>query len=636
MIRFDPILTLNRLVVEKGQAAAYDEKFKLGINMIRSEGNSRGKSTIADLIFFALGGDLTSWKDEAGKCDRTLAEVQINGSPLTLKREIALSTTQQPMWIFFGPLEQARNSATEGWQKFGYRRAGERESFTQVLFRTLGLPEVPSEESNITAHQVLRLMYVDQMTPVNRIFRLDQNDSPQRRQAVGDLLCGVFDERIYPGQIRLRQLDREYAASSLQLSGLLKVLRSVDESMDFSDLLSRAQSVEAERGNSLEEIERLRTEKHSDSASSSEKSAVIATLKRDLDRISDEINLRQSELDRLKFAIEDGRLLLVEIERSITQLRQSQRTGQAFGPIHFSFCPSCFTPVAESSDAHTCHLCKTHIDPDQERSRYARMQNELEVQLKESNALQMQRQKDAEEIGDRLHKLHRMRTIMSDEYRSTAKHYSTESEARIELLTRRIGFLDRELIDIERERKVAAEVAQLSSDKEKLNSEITALRENINEWIKLKQRRETSAYQSISRATAEILNKDTANDIGLVHPDGVYYNFTEDRVEINGKSGYSASTLTLIRNAFHLALLVASCRDKQFNYPRFLLLDNVEDKGMTPDRSKNFQRLMVALSQSLDYEHQIIFTTSMPDEGLDDSGISVGEKYTERNLSLKF
>jgi hypothetical protein len=74
MTRRDPSLRLLRLVVTKSGKSVYDETFHPGINMIRSEGNSRGKSTIADLIFFSLG-DLAEWKVEAGTCDQTFAEV---------------------------------------------------------------------------------------------------------------------------------------------------------------------------------------------------------------------------------------------------------------------------------------------------------------------------------------------------------------------------------------------------------------------------------------------------------------------------------------------------------------------------------------------------------------------------------
>ena len=110
---------------------------------------------------------------------------------------------------------------------------------------------------------------------------------------------------------------------------------------------------------------------------------------------------------------------------------------------------------------------------------------------------------------------------------------------------------------------------------------ISALRESIKSWISAKERRDTFTHNLIGTAMAEIINGDTVNDIGKMEWSGIYYNFTEDRVEVNGKSSYSASSLTLIRNAFHLRRLIASCRDLAFNYPRFLLMDNVEDKGMT-------------------------------------------------------
>jgi hypothetical protein len=99
--------------------------------------------------------------------------------------------------------------------------------------------------------------------------------------------------------------------------------------------------------------------------------------------------------------------------------------------------------------------------------------------------------------------------------------------------------------------------------------------------------------------------------------------------------GYSASSRTVIKNAFHLAILFASCLDARMKYPRFLLLDNIEDKGMTPQRSHNFQRLILEHSKKAEAEHQIIFTTSMPAPDLDDPKYTVGSRYTETNMSLK-
>ena len=90
-----------------------------------------------------------------------------------------------------------------------------------------------------------------------------------------------------------------------------------------------------------------------------------------------------------------------------------------------------------------------------------------------------------------------------------------------------------------------------------------------------------------------------------------------------------------MRNAFHLTLLWASTIDKEFKYPRFLLIDNIEDKGMTAERSQNFQRQIIQMSTWLPSEDQIIFTTSMVDPELDHSDLVVGEHYAFDDKSLK-
>lgn len=634
MIRRDPSLRLIRLLVTKSGKTTYDEAFHPGVNMIRSDGNSRGKSTIADLIFFALGGDLTEWKREAGICDQTIAEVALNGSIVTLRREISVSGNQHPMWVFFGPLADANVNAVEGWMKFPYARYGDRLGFSQVLFTALAMPEVPSDDANITMHQLLRLMYVDQMTPVSQVFRMEERDAPNRRQAVGDLLCGVLDARIYPSQIKARQLDREYSEATSQLSALLRVLRRVDENLDFSDLISKTAETEARRRQVLEEIENLRASRYEKGQKEDESSTVLEALRRDLDKVSRDIVTAQREIDRLTLAMEDSVLLVADLERNLKQIDQSQATGELLAPFVFSFCPSCMSPVEPITDEHACHLCRKGLDESYRQSRYARLRNEVEMQLRESQTLQASREKDRAALSEQLSGMQRVRNFLSSELLTRSRHHLTDADSKIEELTRSVGYLDRELVDLERERRLAGEVTELAEKKARLNDELNRLRRDIEEWISAKERRQASIYGLISRLTAEILADDLPSDIEPVDEHGVRFDFADNDIVINNKRGYSASSRTIIKNAFHLALLFASCIDERLKYPRFALLDNIEDKGMTPARSHNFQRLIVDWSADMEAEHQIIFTTSMPDPALEDPKYTVGLKYSETQMSL--
>lgn len=630
----NPSLRLIRLVVTKSGKSAYDEAFHPGVNVIRSEGNSRGKSTIADLIFFSLGGDLTEWKDEAGSCDQTFAEVALNGTVATLRRDIEPGKTQVPMWIYFGSLSDGRANDIEGWSKFSYSRYGDRESFSQILFRALDIPEVPSDDANITMHQILRLMYVDQMTPVSAIFRMEERDAPNRRQAVGDLVCGVLDDRIYPSQIRARQLDREYAEVTGQFSGLLRVLRRVDENLDFSDLLSKVKSTEEARTKALEDIERLKSSRYVRETTSVESSPVLNALQTDIDKVSRDIVSGQRDLDQIVLAMEDATLLMADLEKNIQQIGQSKATADALGTLVFTFCPSCLTPTQGLSDKHRCHLCKADLDEAYERSRYARLRNELEMQLKESRALQQTRASERATLEERLVGMRRIRSLLAEELLDQSRHYLTEADAEIEVLTRSVGYLDRELLDLDRERRLADEVTALAASKQSLNEQLIELRRDIAMWIAAKEQRQSAIYSLISRLTAEILSRDLPSDIEPVTQEGVRFHFGDDEVVVNGKLGYSASSRTVIKNAFHLALLFAACADARMKYPKFLLLDNIEDKGMTPARSHNFQQVIAAMSAATDIEHQIIFTTSMAEPSLDVPRYTVGKKYTASEKSL--
>jgi len=636
MTRLDPSLRLVRLIVMKDGLRAYDERFHVGVNIIRGvqrQGNSVGKSTIADMIFFALGGDLTTWKEEAALCDLTLAEVLINGTPVTLRRDIT-DKGRQPMSMFFGALDEAQATGADGWSVYPYQRYQDRQSFTQVLFRMLDMPEVPTEaEANITMHQLLRLMYVDQMTPVDRIFRFEVNDSALRRQAVGDLLTGAFDERIYPAQLELRAREREYETATQQFGTLNRVLTRSGEGFNLDFVEARQRETELELGRTRAQIEELRGRRFQ-TTRFGEDEGIRSLLQRDLAKVNADLADLRLQTSQLAYGIQDADLLIEETERTLSRLKEGEIALGALGPIAFSFCPSCLAELDDAAEG-TCRLCRKDVDPQSGRTRTARMRNELSIQLRESRQLQESRREQLSSLQSRLTKLEAVRSALADEFLSISRGYLTEADAQIERLTGRVGYLERELLDIARERDLARQLAELSGRRSELNSRISELKENIASWKAQKDRREGGAHRLIAQNTADILSKDLLTEKEFASSSDVYFDFAEDRISVDGKTGFSASSLTVLRNAFHLGLHLASCQNRKFRYPRFLLLDNIEDKGMTEARSRNFQRLIVSLSGQLNVDHQIIFTTSMIDPKLDIEEYTVGDKYDFNNKSLR-
>lgn len=221
MTMFKPNLRVERLQVTARGAVVYDEQFHTGLNIIRGE-NSSGKSTIMDFIFYGLGGDLNNWRESAIRCDTVFLQVALNGGTATFSREVS-DQPSRPMRIFLGTIDEAVGARLEEWQVYPYSR-GAKDSFSQVIFRFLGLPEVQYAETDtkITINQVLRLLYADQLSPVEKLFRPQRFDDAITRQTVGELLCGAFSSKFYNAQIRLGLANKEFDLADAQMKALIR------------------------------------------------------------------------------------------------------------------------------------------------------------------------------------------------------------------------------------------------------------------------------------------------------------------------------------------------------------------------------------------------------------------------------
>ena len=84
------------------------------------------------------------------------------------------------------------------------------------------------------------------------------------------------------------------------------------------------------------------------------------------------------------------------------------------------------------------------------------------------------------------------------------------------------------------------------------------------------------------------------------------------------------------------ALFLSSLQQDSMMFPRLIFSDNMEDKGLEEDRSRNFQKVLVQrLNEIGNPDYQMIFATSMIAPELDKPEFTVGEYYTESNKSLK-
>lgn len=625
MTQYKPFLLVKRLVITKGKSIAYDEKFTAGVNIIRGV-NSSGKSTISDFIFYGLGGDLTKLKNEAKQCSFVFVEASLSGKVFTLKREIA-EGGRKGMDIFSGGYESASVAAVTDWIRYPYN-ANTKESFYQALFKELGIPYSKSDDKNsITMYQLLRMLYVDQMTSPDRLFKFDKFDSPNKRQAIGELLIGLSDFELYEKRVRLQSLK-------LALENRIKEIKTIHSFLGGT--IKSVSEIDGEIEEKRKEINALELEVESFSSPSEDGCTEDEVLKNLIVEVQDargKYTESQQEIAKTSFEINDSQMFIESLSRRVKALKETQDTINALSDVAFNHCPACQTEVQARPTG--CSLCgatkpeaENSIDPTFKVRKEIEFQIAESILLIEKKQIRLDEQKvESNQLETKLGELERDLEIIRKPQRAV--------NIQLRKKLSEIGGLRNEIRVLNNSKKEFAKLYglyderdTLQTDFNTLNDEITRLTQRMENELKAKKRK-------LSEATLSILKADAGHEEIFVDGSKVEFDFAEDRVTIDDRALFSASSMVYLKNAFRLAMLKCSCEDSSYLYPRFLLMDNIEDKGMEEERSQLFQREIVKLSNSLDVEHQIIFTTSMIDSDLNHSEYCVGDFYNMHNKTLK-
>lgn len=624
MMLFKPFLLVNRLVITKGEVHVYDENFHHGVNIIRGK-NSSGKSTIADFIFYALGGELTNWKKEASACSHTYIEVNLSGRCFTLRREIR-DSSKTGMDIIAGSYESSKNQEIAKWLRYPYAANANKESFYQVILNELGIPYSKSENSNsLTLHQLLRLMYVDQMTSLDRLFKFDRFDSANKRKAIGELLIGLSDLSFYQDRLRLQILDKELT----KVIDEIKILHKF-----FGNEIQTAEEIELEIENKQKSLELLETKLIKDEGGEASEDGDIKLIRLEISALIDEINKMENERLSVSFELTDSERFVNSLISRLTALDDTSLTISALSDISFKYCPSCFQTTHPRSPNQCC-LCgneptsdEVYVDPT------FKIRKEIEFQIRESNLIISSRQKNLSELDSKIDEAN-----TSLQMKRSTLNFIEQPLRNITQETRElfidIGVLTKEIDQLALTKSRFSNLYDLYKLRQEIQGEFNKLSDIVKIQESLLAKEMSKKKKMISQYTMQIIKADIDHENAFNDAKSIEFDFGEDRVSVDDRVLFSASSMVYLKNAFRLALLEASCNDPSFLYPRFLLIDNVEDKGMEPERSHTFQKEIIRVSSTITVPHQIIFTTSMIDNELEGSSYCVGGFYDSSNKTLK-
>lgn len=631
MIQYNPTIKLSKLKITKAGHQVYYSQFHSGVNIIRGM-NSSGKTTILNFIAFALGAENIPWNQEALLCDEVFAEIALNDKFVTVSREVS-EKPQQAFKVYWGKMDEALSAPIVDWETYPFRRSSDKISFTQALFLMLGLPEAKSEgASNITTHQILRMVYADQPSLHSPIFRDDTFDTNLTRRTVGNYLCGIYNDELYLYEIELRDLEKEKEKISAELKGIYTVLSKSGQVSDVNFLASRISDAEADRQAERKKIEELKAGRGAGVRGSD--GGVEVDLRSKLNAAKLQLEQARTKTQRLAVDVADTKKFIDEIGFRLENLNDSELVRSSFGKLTFHVCPACLSALSPSFDDNHCGLCHQHLDNSANNNQIVRMRNELSIQLRESNAILKEKLAELDRTKALLPALQDELKSLENQYYLYFSYWSSSQEEQIEQCSRRLGELDQELKNLHEQQRLASAVEALNKRIEFIDFRLAFIKSNIQNLSFQEDFRRKESYACITETLAELLRKDLPRQNEFENASEVKISFEDNEIVVNGAKKFSESSTVVLRHLFHLSMLSASTKLHYMRFPRLLILDGIEDGGMELPRSYRLQEIIVEKAKGFDCDYQLIFATSQISPLLDNEDFVVDRSYSEDKKSL--
>lgn len=627
-------LFINRLVIYTiNGKIAYDENYHHGVNIIRGD-NSSGKSTIAHFIFYVLGGAFNKWVKEAKKCNHVFAEIEINGKTIVLKRNLE-EHTKAAIYFYYGTYEAyLADMKNAEWKKYGYDKTRERKSFSNLLFDELDFPIVYGD-SNITMHQILRLLYVDQDSPTNSLFLYEQFDSQLTRETVSDLLLGIYNEELYLNKIQIRKSKAELENVNNEIKGIKKF---IDNPLNLipAKIIAKIEKSEQDLLRINVDITKLKENQTKVTYSKRTKLEFQKLTEKAIDAREALVNLEEQER-LIIYELEDTTYFIESQRNKLNAIKNSISTREFLGEFQLDHCPECLSPLENQVSFTHCKLCKKEIDETTGITQARKIAQEIEFQIKESEKILTYRKKEKENTSINISSQKLLISNIQKEVNNALKDVKSYRSEKIDSLYTEKGFVEGEMLQFRTFLENAESYQILVVKQKDLENGIGLLGESIKRNEVKQESLKINIKKQLKDEGLELLRNDLYRQREFRTAKSFNIDFRNNLAFLDDKElRFSASSDFYLKTTARFALFFASLKIDSMRYPRFIICDNMEDKGIEAKRAENFQKLIIGKANEYKKENfQIIYTTSFITEQLNSSPYTVGEYYTEANPSLK-
>lgn len=607
-----------------------DEEVRFGEHVSFFHGEmGAGKSTIAEMVNFCLGGKLVNTPAVSSEVISVQLLLQIGVTEVLLQRDLNSTSSLVASWQNedeVGRLDlpfDAQNDSLYGDDVF---------NFSDFVFRALSVPvlkvRTKKEDPDSKLHRVSlrdfwRFCYLDQKHLDSSFFLLEQPIRAEKSKDVLKYVLGLHSDLLNTLQGELaetRQQQRTLREAAQQIHEFLSQYEfSSEDEIDLQlDVVNRkAEALELERDEQQNQQSGIQTVSDLDR---NENDKLNVAFKEKLEAIG-EIKGRISEQDEL---IAEFVSMKFKAARSSLATEILQTSG-------FHACPSCGTTVSQKTDPSCCKLCKSALEeaPGGFDAQRALVEQDLDDRIKDLKLSVKRLRRSFERQTRALDQLAMARQEVQHRIEDGRRAIESEYMQRARRLESKLGELNERRRFLSRVRKMPAEIENRRARADKLSERISKITRDIAD--------EEARFQS-GRDNAHRLATNFSKTLKAIHFPGLG---DKDKIIINLKTwkpyiypngdsarGWtfedagSGGKMVLFKMCFSLALHLTAA-ENSLPIPRLIVIDSPM-KNITPDINPDifehfYKELYRLLSNELsDWQCVVVDQTFCPFEGFKD------------------
>ena len=549
---------------------------------------STGKSTIAELIDYCLGGSLQKTPAIQSELVGVRLQTLACDTALLIERNPSTITSVEVSWERNGEMGRENLPLSAGEIPV---LGDEIYNYSDFLLRTLGMPvlkvrkrkgDPESALQRLSFRDFYKFCYLDQPDLDSSFFLLEQPIRQEKSKDVLRYVLGFHSDR-------LNELQAELSETRQEQRTMREAAKQIDEFLHRFGFASKVM-IEAEIDKLNNEESKLDHEIQNQVNVDFPASTVAEEDQTQIDSLSDAVAAKATAIGDIDHRLNEQESLIAEFLAMKFKIARSSTASELLKGAAFHACPACGTEVGRRSDGAHCVLCKSDLTeaPGGFEGDSAVMERDLSDRIDDLKRSVQRLKRSHDRQKEELGVLTTMRAEAQRRVDTARRQVESEYMKRARRLESRRG-------EIRERRRLLVRIMGMPGEVEAKMKEADALSTRISE-LERNIQTEQGRFEA-GRQNVDALEKNFHALLRAIHFPEIK---ADDKVFLNQRTWFpyihpkgnetlawtfsdagSGGKMVLFKICFALALHQTAAQ-RDLPLPRFILIDSPM-KNITPD-----------------------------------------------------